>query len=95
MKLVSIEPTPADDKKKFIATFDKDGRIKRVKFGSKGSNTFIDGASLSVRNNYRARHARDVTFPVDSPAMLSFWITWGDSQDINKNISAYKKKHNL
>lgn len=95
MKLVSVEPTSADDKKKFIATFDNEGKIKRVKFGSKGSNSFIDGASVSVRNAYRARHAKDLKFPVDSPAMLSFWITWGDSQDINKNITAYKKKHNL
>lgn len=95
MKLVNVEQTPPNDKKKFVATFDNDGKIKRVKFGQKGSYTYIDGASISVRNNYRARHARDLNFPVDSPGMLSYWITWGDSKDINKNISDYKRKHNL
>ena len=45
MKLLDVSPTPAGDKKKFVATFTLDnGKRKLVKFGIKGSRSFVDGA---------------------------------------------------
>ena len=95
MKLVDVKPTPDGDLKKFVATFDVGGRRYNVKFGRKGSFTYVDGASLRVRDSYRKRHATDNGRAVDSPGMLSYWITWGDSQDIDRNISAYKRRFNV
>ena len=92
MKLLNVRPTPDGDPKKFIATFSDDGKEYDVKFGVKGSFSFVDGASISVRDAYRRRHAKDNGRAPDTPAMLSYWITWGDSQDIDKNIREYKRR---
>ena len=95
MKLLSIQPTSIGDKAKFEAKFLDNGKIKTVKFGVKGSYSYVDGAPIQVRDAYRARHYKERTGPVDSKGMLSYWVTWGDSQDVNKNIADYKKKNRL
>ena len=60
MRLETVSETSAGDKKKLVATFSDDGKIRKVKFGVKGSHSYIDGASKDVRDAYRARHARDI-----------------------------------
>ncbi len=98
MKLLDVSPTPAGDKKKFVATFTLDnGKRKLVKFGIKGSRSYVDGAPIGVRDAYRARHAGDIGpgKSIASPGMLSYWITWGDSQSLERNVAEYKRKHNI
>jgi hypothetical protein len=95
MKLVSVKPSN-DGKTKFMAEFDINGKKKIVKFGVKDSYSFIDGASLKTREAYRARHAKEaLNEDPTARGPLSYWITWGDSQDINKNIAAYKRRYYL
>jgi hypothetical protein len=95
MKLVSVKPSN-DGKTKFMAEFDINGKKKIVRFGVKDSYSFIDGASLKTREAYRARHAKEaLNEDPTARGPLSYWITWGDSQDINKNIAAYKRRYYL
>jgi hypothetical protein len=98
MKLVSVKPSN-DGKTKFMAEFQSDapnGKKKIVKFGVAGSFSYVDGASLKTREAYRARHAKEaLNEDPTARGPLSYWITWGDSQDINKNIAAYKRRYYL
>ncbi len=93
MKLIKVEPAN-DSKHKLKATFlCDDGKNRIVLFGVQGSKSYIDGATREVRDAYRARHARDIANP--SPITrgnLSYWITWGDSQDIKRNIADYRRR---
>jgi len=96
MKLISVEPS-TDGKTKLVAKFTTDeGKTKTVKFGIHNSHSYIDGADIKIRDAYRARHSRDIssTDPT-TRGNLSYWITWGDSQDINKNIRDYKRRFNV
>lgn len=95
MKLVKVEKAN-DGKSKFSALFDENGKSRKVNFGIKGSNSYIDGADVKVRDAYRARHKKDIINPdPTTKGNLSYWITWGDSQNIEENIKAYKKRFNV
>jgi hypothetical protein len=93
MKLIKVEPAN-DGKHKLKATFTLDnGKDRVVLFGVQGSNSYIDGATREVRDAYRARHARDIanSSPI-TRGNLSYFITWGDSQDIKRNIADYRRR---
>jgi hypothetical protein len=93
MKLKTVEPAN-DGKHKLKATFVlDDGKTHIVLFGIQGSKSYIDGASREVRDAYRARHKRDIanTSPL-TRGNLSYFITWGDSQDIRRNITDYRRR---
>lgn len=94
MKLINVKPTPKGDKNKFVALFETDdGKIKRIGFGVKGSFSYVDGADVKVRDNYRARHSRDITSnDPTTRGNLSYWITWGDSPSLSQNIADYRRK---
>lgn len=96
MKLVKVENSN-DGKTKFTATFqDENGKMKIVRFGVKGSNAYVEGATIEARNAYRARHARDIVNPdPTTKGNLSYFITWGDSRSLAQNIKAYKQKFNV
>ncbi len=98
-KLIKIEKAN-DGKHKFVAIFEKNGREKRVPFGSKNMNDFTlfenKKEGLIHRDRYRIRHSKDLdTLDPTRAGYLSYYILWGDSTDINKNIKAYKKMFNL
>ena len=94
MKLVKVEPTPPGSKQKLTATFKTDeGKIKTVSFGVKNSFSYIDGASDEVRNAYLARHRMDINNPdPTTKGNLSYYITWGDSRDLAKNVASYRRR---
>jgi len=96
MKLLSVTETPSSSKQKLTATFDVDGKTRKVSFGVKGSNSYIDGATDSVRDAYLKRHAKDI---INKDPMtrgnLSYYITWGPSRSLNVNIAEYKKRFNV
>ena len=98
MKLLKVTNSTRNIKK-LMAIFKDGDKYKTVHFGMRGSETYIDGASRQIRNNYIARHrAREERLwrndPL-SPATLSRYITWGNSRDINVNIARYKNKFGL
>ena len=59
-------------------------------FGLDGGNTYIDHGNKKKRDNYRKRHYAQEKNLIDSltpsPALYSYYLLWGDSTDINKNI---------
>lgn len=82
--------------KKWVAVFRMDnGKERRVRFGS---NPFLDytiGATRDQRKLYRIRHEGDNLKDPTSPGSLSYFILWGSSTDMEKNIKSYKKRFNV
>ena len=89
-----------DGKHKFIAVFEKDGHEKQVPFGAKNMNDFTLFKNKEEgkvhRDRYRTRHEKDLdTLDPTKPGYLSYYILWGDSTSMEKNIQTYKKMFNL
>lgn len=93
---VVIKKSP-QEQKRFQAIFTREnGKTKKVNFGSKGANTFIDGADEKVKDAYLARHRVNENWNDPTTAgALARWIIWGNSNNVNKNVVAFKKKFNL
>lgn len=86
--------TQSDRKdKRYVATFDNG---KKVHFGLKNGQTYIDHLDKAKRDSYLKRHQKNEDWedPYTAGA-LSRWILWGDSTNINKNISDFKKRFNV
>ena len=84
-------------KKRYMAIFTREnGRTKTINFGSKGANTFVDGAGDKVKSAWEARHKvrEDWNNPITAGSLAKH-ILWGDSDNISKNVVAFKKKFNL
>lgn len=101
MKLVDVKNTPAGSSKKMVASFCEcaggntkcsDKERKKIQFGSKGSNTYLDGASEEKRDAYIARHSVNENFHKVSAGALSRWVLWssrtleGGIRNFNKNV---------
>ena len=98
MKIVKAEPKTG---KRFTAIFrlHKGGPvIKITHFGQRNpkQGTYIDHGDKKKRDAYRARHKRDLeTKDFKRAGYLSYFLLWGDSPSLIKNIEDYKKKFNL
>jgi hypothetical protein len=98
MDIVEAKPKT---KKRFTAIFrlHKDGKvIKITHFGQRNPKigTYIDHGDKKIRTAYRARHGTDLeTKDFKRAGYLSYYLLWGDSDNLNKNIELYKKKFNL
>ena len=92
-KIISIENSKRKNKR-FKVTLD-DGQI--FHFGLKGGNTYIDHHDKQKRENYRKRHLGNeiekhlITHLIPSSSLMSYWILWGPSTDIMKNIDILNK----
>ena len=97
MKLVINKSTKPE--KRLVATFsEKDKKDKKVHFGLKNPKrgTYIDTGDKKARAAYRARHKKDLdTKDFTRPGYLSYFILWGESDSLKKNIELYKKKFKL
>lgn len=84
-------------KKKWKAIFKKDnGKEKVTYFGSAGMNDYTLTGDKEARERFRKRHKRDLrTNDPTRAGYLSYYILWGDSTDIKKNIADYRKRFNL
>jgi hypothetical protein len=99
MKLISVVETPADSKKKYIASFCQcEGKTKckpedrkKIQFGSKGSTTFTSGATEAQKDAYIARHSVREDFNKIGPASLSRFILWS-SKTLAGGIKNFKAK---
>jgi hypothetical protein len=64
----------------------------RVHFGQENGETFIDGASEEKRLAYHARHYGNkrekqlIDTLTISPALMSMYLLWSYTADINKNL---------
>ena len=94
-KLLKVEKAN-DGKHKFVAIFEKDGHEKHVPFGSKNMDDFTLTKDRDQRQRYRTRHSKDLeTLDPTRAGYLSYYILWGDSTSVEKNIQAYKKMFGL
>jgi hypothetical protein len=86
--------TQSDRKdKRYVAIFDNG---KKVHFGLKGGQTYIDHLDKAKRDAYLKRHQKNEDWEDPyTPGALSKWILWGDSTNINKNIADFKKRFNV
>ena len=92
MKLIDVVPLETG-KHKFKAVF-SDGTT--TKFGSKNSEDYTTHHDPKRRDNYRKRHEKDLrTGDPTRPGFLSYYISWGDSTSLVKNIYDFKKKFDL
>lgn len=85
--------------KRLMAIFSEEGKKdKVVHFGLKNPKigTYIDHGNKKLRAAYRARHKKDLdTKDFTRPGYLSYFILWGDTSSLKKNIELYKKKFKL
>lgn len=91
-KSVVIKKSTKPDKK-LMAVFDIDGKKKTTHFGSKGMDDYTKTKDKEQRKRYRQRHAKDLnTGDPTRAGFLSYYILWGDSTSLDKNISDYKRR---
>ena len=84
--IIDIQPSTRENKK-FMAIF-KNG--KKVHFGQKGSNTYLDHKDKDKRDAYRKRHAKDLnTKDPYRPGYLAYWLLWGDATNLKDAVKKY------
>lgn len=79
--------------KRFVAIFDGN---KRVNFGSRRGDTYIDHNNDDLRLNYIKRHSKlneDWTDP-QTPGALSRYLLW-EYKDLHTALKSYKKRFKL
>ena len=97
----ATRPTATKTGKRYTAIFrlHKGGPvIKITHFGQRNpvKGTYIDHGDKKLRSAYRARHKSDLdTKDFKRAGYLSFYLLWGDSTNLNKNIQSFKNKFNL
>ena len=88
-------------KKKWKAIFKLDNeKEKTTHFGFNNPKDLKNDYTLHFdkerRERYRKRHEKDLkTNDPTRAGYLSFFLLWGDSTSLKKNISTYKKKFDL
>jgi hypothetical protein len=97
MKLKSIEVSD-DGIHKYVANFQREnGSMFSTRFGAKGYRDYTDAdTTREVRDAYRRRHEKDLnTGDPTRAGYLSYYILWGDSKNLSRNITAYRRKFGL
>ena len=98
---LTIKEADAKTGKRYTAIFrlHKGGKvIKITHFGQRNpvKGTYIDHGDKKLRSAYRARHKSDLdTKDFKRSGYLSYYLLWGDSTNLNKNIQSFKNKYNL
>ena len=100
MELISFQNSPRP-KKRFLAVFrNSKGKMEKSHFSMKREKglptTFIDGASEKKRDAYRARHLKGLNgSKPTSPAHLAFYVTWGETRNLERNLKSYLTKFKI
>ena len=97
MPRIKIVPSTAKGKKwtALIKYNDDQTKPKIVHFGAQGYTDYTLSGDKQKRSSYRARHDKEKNQKFDTAGALSYYILWGDSKSMNKNISDFKKRYNL
>jgi hypothetical protein len=78
---------------KWIAEFD-DGT--KTRFGAAGMDDYTLTGDEDARLRYQIRHKKDLrTRDPKRAGYLSYYLLWGDSTSLDKNLAAYKRRFNL
>ena len=100
VKLIKVVKSEKE-KKKWKAIFKLDnGKEKTTHFGYYNINDLKNDYTLHKdkerRERYRKRHAKDLkTNDPTRAGYLSYYLLWGDSTSLKKNITDYKKQFDL
>ena len=95
MKLLSVTHA-TDNKHKYTAVFDNNGRKKTTHFGAKGMDDYTLTHDKDQRERYRTRHKKDLATKDPTRAgFLSYYILWGDSTSLRSNIADFKSRFDL
>ena len=100
VKLIKVVKSEKE-KKKWKAIFKLDnGKEKTTHFGYYNINDLKNDYTLHAnkerRERYRKRHAKDLkTNDPTRAGYLSYYLLWGDSTSLKKNITDYKKQFDL
>ena len=97
MKLLTVKPSTRKTKK-LMATFEmNDGNKEVIHFGAKGMNDYLiyyqENPKLAKerREAYRKRFKSATTAPLNTANALSYYLLWGDSSSLQRNISSFRK----
>jgi hypothetical protein len=95
LKLLSIKKSPKKDKK-YVATFSRNGRIKKTHFGAKGYSDYNQHKNKERRQRYIKRHkSRENWRDPTSAGALSYYLLWGPTTSFRTNVNSFKRKFNL
>ena len=76
--------------KKYVFIFRDDNKIKKIHFGSRNSQTYLNHHDKLKRNNYLKRHqALGENWDGINAGSLSAFLLWGDSTDLKTNLYNY------
>ena len=92
VSLVGLTVSPKKAKK-FRAYFSNG---KHTDFGDSTAEDYLEHHDKSRREAYRLRHRKDLK--TDDPTRagyLSWFLLWGDSTDLEKNVELYKYLFNM
>jgi hypothetical protein len=79
--------------KKWRAMFD-DGT--HTDFGDATMEDYTQTGDKKRREAYRSRHKKDLdTNDPQRAGYLSYYLLWGESRSLSKNLAAYKERFNL
>jgi len=94
MKLESVLPSKAPQKRYTAIFSDGEKRTKTVHFGSAApSKAYIDHHDKAKRDAYLARHRINETWSKPTtPGSLSRHLLWGEHTGIRANVLAFKRK---
>jgi hypothetical protein len=97
LQITEIIESPLENKK--YRAYTNDG--KHYDFGSKGSKTYLDHHNQFLRDRYRERHLANkkeyylIDNAIMSPALLSYYISWGDYKKLEDNIQQLNNRLKL
>jgi hypothetical protein len=94
IKLISIKKSNKSGKK-FMATFDTNGRKKVIHFGAGGMSDFTKHHDIQRRNRYIFRHQKDTKTGDPSRAgYLSLFVLW-NKPSLQGSIADYRRRLNV
>jgi len=94
-RLVSVKKSDKPEKK-FVATFETDGRTKKTHFGDSSAQDYTQHGDKDRREAYRRRHKKDLaTHDPTRAGYLSYNILWGNSTNFKDNLADYRRRYGL
>lgn len=94
LKLISIKKSNKSGKK-YMATFEKNGRKKVVHFGFSGMSDMTKHKDPARRKRYIKRHKKDLrTADPTRAGFLSMFVLW-NKQSLQASIKDYKRRLNV
>jgi hypothetical protein len=97
LQITEIIESPFENKK--YRAYTNDG--KHYDFGLKGSKTYLDHHNQFLRENYKKINLSNekeyylIDNAIMSPALLSYYISWGDYKKLEDNLQQLNNRLKL